>query len=526
MATLLSKNKFTQNWGSSTTWLQFLMIVLLLLGIFFRFVNLDRKVYWHDETYTSIWISGYRPQEIIDQVFNGQVISSKDLQKYQYPNPETSLIDTLRNVATEDPQHPPLYYLITRLWVQGFGNSVAVTRSVSAVISLLALPCIYWLCLELFESPLVGWIAIALISVSPFHILYAQEAREYSLWMMTILLSSAALLQAMRLKTKLSWGIYAVTLALGLYTYLFSILIAIGQGIYVVITQRFRFNKTIAAYLLASIAGFLTFIPWLNNLHEVNAAGWTAQKMALSTLVKIWAANLSRIFFDLNLDANDSLIYTIPPILILLILVGYSLYFLPRKTPERVWLFILTLVGVTAIALILPDLILGGRRSSVSRYLIPCYLGIQLAVAYLLATHIFSARSLQRKFWQVIMAVLISAGVVSCAVSSQADTWWIKKNSHNNPQAARIINQATQPLLVSSNYRFNLGEILSLSHLLTPKVRLQLVNESNIPKIPDGFSDVFIFNPSTSRRWQLEKAENSKLEEVSPSKLRLWKLKK
>jgi hypothetical protein len=52
------------------------------------------------------------------------------------------------------------------------------------------------------------------------------------------------------------------------------------------------------------------------------------------------------------------------------------------------------------------------------------------------------------------------------------------------------------------------------------------VNESNIPKIPDGFSDVFIFNPSKSWRRQLEKAENYKIEEVSPSKLRLWKLKK
>lgn len=215
----LMKNKLTQNWDSSTTWLRFFIIVLLLLGIFFRFVNLDRKVYWHDETFTSIWISGYRPQEIIDQAFNGQVIDSKDLQKYQYPNPERTLIDTLKNLATEDPQHPPLYYLITRLWVQGFGNSVAVTRSVSAVISLLAFPCIYWLCLELFESPLVGWIAIALISVSPFHILYAQEAREYSLWIVTILLSCAALLRAIRLKTKLSWVIYAVTLVLGLYTF-------------------------------------------------------------------------------------------------------------------------------------------------------------------------------------------------------------------------------------------------------------------------------------------------------------------
>lgn len=124
------------------------------------------------------------------------------------------------------------------------------------------------------------------------------------------------------------------------------------------------------------------------------------------------------------------------------------------------------------------------------------------------------------------MAVLIWAGVLSCAVSSQADTWWIKKNSHNNPQVARIINQTTQPLLVSSTYRANLGEILSLSHLLTPKVRFQLVVEPNIPKIPNGFSDVFVFNPSKLWGRKLEKAEHSKLEAVSPEKLRLWKLKK
>jgi hypothetical protein len=36
--------------------------------------------------------------------------------------------------------------------VQLFGDSIAVTRSLSAVFSVLALPCMYWLSLELFES--------------------------------------------------------------------------------------------------------------------------------------------------------------------------------------------------------------------------------------------------------------------------------------------------------------------------------------------------------------------------------------
>jgi len=42
------------------------------------------------------------------------------------------------------------------------------------------------------------------------------------------------------------------------------------------------------------------------------------------------------------------------------------------------------------LALVIPDLVLGGMRSIQARYLMPCYLGIPLAVAYLLATQITS----------------------------------------------------------------------------------------------------------------------------------------
>lgn len=169
---------------------------------------------------------------------------------------------------------------MTRFWVQWFANSVAVTRSLAALFSLLALPCIYWLCLELFNSSLVGWVAVALLAVTPFHVLYAQEAREYSLWTLTILLSSATLLRAMRLKTKLSWGMYAVTVALGLYTFVFSGLVSIAHGVYVIATENFRLTKRVIAYLLASLVEILAFTPWvvviLSQSTQINkTTGWT-----------------------------------------------------------------------------------------------------------------------------------------------------------------------------------------------------------------------------------------------------------
>jgi uncharacterized membrane protein len=76
------------NWKLPATALRFLIIVLLIMGVFFRVVNLDKKVYWYDEAFTSIRISGYTEAEIVQQFADGREISVAALQKYQQPNPE------------------------------------------------------------------------------------------------------------------------------------------------------------------------------------------------------------------------------------------------------------------------------------------------------------------------------------------------------------------------------------------------------------------------------------------------------
>ncbi|NDJ21352.1 hypothetical protein GS682_06800 [Nostoc sp. B(2019)] len=524
-------------------WLKFLVIVLLLLGVFFRFVNLDRKIYWFDETFTSLRISGYTQQEAVRQVCDGNEIGLADLQKYQLPTLGRTSIDTIKSLAVEDAQHPPLYFLMARFWVQWFGSSVVVTRSLSALISLLAFPCIYWLCLELFKSSLMGWVAIALLAVLPFHVLYAQEARQYSLWTVTILLSSATLLRAMRLKTKFSWGIYAATVALGLYTFLFSGFVAIAHGIYVVATESFRLSKTVTAYLLASLIGLLAFMPWLLvviiQLAQVQkTTNWTSDtKISLLELIAAWAINISYFFVDFNYDFDRTFDNTILEYMqlclipFILVLVGYSIYFLYRKASKRVWLFVSILIVIPALPLVIPDLIWGGIRSIQPRYLIPSYLGIQLAVSYLLTTQITSTfvNIWQQKLWQFIKVALISVGILSCAISSQADTWRNKYLNIYTPQVVQIINKATHPLLITSCQLNGIGDELSLSHLLAPKVRLQLVNELNVPQISNSFSDVFLYLPNHNLplellREKLEKGQKYKIEDIYPDKLQLWKI--
>ncbi|OUL26758.1 hypothetical protein BV375_20835 [Nostoc sp. 106C] len=508
------------SWFQPFDWLKFLLIILIVLGVFFRFINIDKKIYWRDEALTSLQISGYTQTEILQEAFNGSIITVADLQKYQQIKPNSSVIDTVKSLAIETPEHPPLYYMMSRLWVQCFGSSIAATRSLSVLLSLFVFPAIYWLCLELFESPLVGWIAMAIVAVSPFHVLYAQEAREYSFWTVTILLSSAALLRAMRLKTKQSWGVYALNLALGFYSYLFFAFVAVSHGIYTIITERFKLTKTLVAYLIAAASGFLLFAPWavvvITNLEQLKKSmSWISYRFTFIELATRWIFNINRIFVDWNygLSFNSPIPYLV--IIAILILAVYSLYFVWRNTSERQWLFIFTLIGITALALVLPDLISGGQRSRVLRYIIPCYLGVQLAVAYLFATQItsISLKKWQHKSWQVIMVILLTSGVASCVISSKAAVWW-NKLGIDNTQLTMIVNKASNPLVISDTSLPS--DILSFSYGLNKDVHIQLVTQPDLLKIADSSDDIFLYNPSKALKTQVEKENKYKVKRLQP----------
>ena len=562
--------KLIPPWKLLRTGLQYFLIVVLLLGIFFRFVNLDQKVYWGDETISSARIAGYSADEIFQSLYTGREVNVKEIQKYQSVNPDKDVTDTLKVLAQEAPNHPPLYYIIARFWEQWFGTSVGVKRTLPAVISLLAFPSLYWLCLELFESSLTGWVALAVVAVSPIHLLYAQEVREYSLWSVTVLLSSASLLWAMRVQTKASWRIYALSLAIALYSHLFSGLVLLGQAIYVFVIERMHWSKRLKNYFFAVSAGLLLFVPWLivfiaNEKLASQKWAWVIKDLPPLNFYQRWMTNLIHGFFDVSFIYEDPFdiqfslqeptTYLIVPTLLL---VGYSIYFIVQKTPARVWLFILLLMASTALPMVLPDLISGGKRSTIPRYQLPCYIGIQLAVAYLLSTKLsaINASIWQQKLWRLITVAIISCGVLSCVVIAQADTWWSKYTNYYNSQVARIINQSPSPLLLSDS---DYDRILSLSHQLDSKVRLQLVAsprldpkirqrltenpqtvveipQEKLPEISENFSDVFLIElvpPPSFLHSSLKKHKNFNFElvyvqEIGFNKLKtlLWKLAK
>lgn len=518
--------------------LRILLIILLIMGVFFRFVNLEGKSYWIDEVFTSLRISGYTQAEVIQEVSQGQVISLDELQKYQRPNPEKGVSGTIQGLALEEPQIPPLFFVMARFWTEIFGHSPAITRGFSSLISLLAFPAVYWLCNELFVLPLTGWMAMALIAVSPFQILYAREARNYSLWAVIILLSSWSLLRAIRINKKSNWAIYATTVAVGFYAHLFFALVAIGHGIYILALQN-RWTKNVTAYLLASLLGVLAFAPWIWIVINYSASvtkttGWQSQRKSLLSLIITWIGNISRAFLDLGVNSSIPLSYQITlgvVILFIVYLVAYSLYFLVKTTPKNIWLFVITLIATPALALILPDLLFGGYRSAMSRYLMSCQLGILIAVAYLLANKISSdlLPRYKKKLWQICGVILITSAVLSGIVGSQAETWWNMAYGYQFAPVAKIINQATRPLVISEISGNNLGNLLALSYSLKPEVRFQFFPETKpFPQIASDFSERFIYGDSDKSFQQLAEAQNLKRVPIyqaqQDQKTWLWKL--
>jgi uncharacterized membrane protein len=490
----------------SRRWIAGAIGLALAWGIFFRFYHLDRKVFWGDEVFTAMRASGYSAAEVIERTYTGEILDLADLQQYQRPI-DRSWQQTW-DALIGSPEQAPLYYLLARGWMLMFGEDVAgvapadltrsisTWRSLSAVISLLLFPCVYWLCCELFASTATAWIAIALIALSPFYVLFAQEARLYSLWTVSIALSSAALLRARHQQR--GWWLYALTLALSLYTFLFSGLVAIGHGIYIFALSGWRWSKTITAYLGATFLGLLLFSPWLVVI--LTHSGQLSRNVAhldqdQPNLSALWLLNLSRIFFDFNHGASwiNPLTYAAAALSI------YALYWLNRDRAKRVWLFIFALIGVTGTVLILADLVLGGQRSAVARYPIACYLGIQLAVARLFADQIFE-KPLRRK-WAIAFAAVLLVGLLSCGVSSQMQLWWNKGlfKTRNNPEIAAVINQSPAPLVISDAA---IERVLSLSYLLQPQTKFQLVT-MKLPAAPPRDRQIFLYQPSLRLRRQM-----------------------
>jgi uncharacterized membrane protein len=475
--------------------------IAVVCGLFFRFSHLERKYYYDDEVVSSLRESGHTIADF-GALFDGRVRTSAEVALL-LADRSTKPSSTIASLAAEDSQHPPLFYLMNRYWTQIFGDDQANRRSLAAVFGSLAILAVFWLGLSLFKDAAFAAISAGFIALSPFEILYSQQNREYSAWLFFLALSGALLLRALRKPTWGAWITYCGTIVLSLYTAVFLFLFdVVAFAVYTMIAERMP-NRM--RFLVATAVALAAYLPWLLALHQGSqevrgAAGQTLQAVSPKIYLFKWMFNTGAVFFDMEFN-RTSLVWILG---VVLIVVVASFIVLAKTADWRATLFISALAFGPA-AIVVLDVVYKASRGTVPRYLLPVWLGCDLAVAYLIGWLIFSQR---RPAWRIAGAAMLigffAGGLASAYNDSLAKATWVGAHMSMIGHFAAVINATRDPLVVYVHDGKHLDiSALGLTTVLHPDVRMQFFSSLDSTKIRQP--DFFLFNATDATEAEIER---------------------
>jgi uncharacterized membrane protein len=154
--------------------------------------------------------------------------------------------------------HPPLWYLVLKLWVQVFSPTILASRAESAVFMFAALVVWYHFVRTRFSRPL-ALLTLALTATNPMLLHYAVEGRMYALGVLLVALTSVFVTSTARWR----WFAYWPCAVAMLYVHYFLAFPLAAQFVYLLMTRREQARSVawIAAYGASIIAAFGVWIP-------------------------------------------------------------------------------------------------------------------------------------------------------------------------------------------------------------------------------------------------------------------------
>src|SRR4051812_16452495 len=170
---------------------------------------------------------------------------------------------------------PPLYYMLLGIWTRLVGDGPAETQGLSVAISLLAVPGGLWAGWTLFGRR-AGYICAALFAFNGFLTAYAQETRMYALMITLSLLVTAAYLHVFVYGRRRYLPVFAVFVALMLYTHNWGMFVTAGLLIGLVpIWLWTEERRTLVRNAVLGFGGaLLLYLPWIPTLvHQVLHTG-------------------------------------------------------------------------------------------------------------------------------------------------------------------------------------------------------------------------------------------------------------
>ena len=487
--------------ASLPRWLTWLAIGAIVLGCSVRFVGGGLKNYSADEEATSLRTSGVVESDY-EAAVRGRVVTARTIQHFQGADaaPVGGIVHAL---AVDDPQHPPVYYLVEAVVGRLVGHSIAGRRLLGEIIGVLAIFAFYGLCREL-DGGGRAWplVATAFAATSPIGILYAQQAREYTLWGLLFVVSTLLLLRVARRGDAGLWFAYGVSIVVGLYSFLFFAFAIAVHGVVLVAVRASRAN--VLRYLATVAVAFAAFLPWLVNLVERSStvkATTVWYEVPLPAAVYAFKSlfNLGAVFFDAEYAYAPLVVVLLP----IAVLEAAAVVAVLRSRNRALAAFVSASIAFSIVPVVLPDLLLHQSRGTAARYFFPLAFVIEIAVAYALVRGFASVRPALRVSSALCIVAVLALGGVSWAAQSRAESWWPASDGAPVPEIARIVDERSQSAIVTSDLLF----ALLISNYVTPDRRFYLTDAADpslLRDIPTTPSPLF-FDPLPNERARVER---------------------
>ena len=455
--------------------------------------------------------------------YDGRLLRVRDLRAAT----ARSAAAVVRSVAVDEPQSGAGYFLAAFGWARALGDDLATLRALSAVASTLAVLLVHRLARALGGSADVALAAAALVALSPLQLRYAQEARPYALWAALLVAAALALIRARTRGTVPAALAWAAALAAALWVQPLTLLalpafaaLGLGAG------SRSPAAATSARLGVATVAALASWLVWAavclhGRVAIVNRTAWTSAPTGFLALVHGWIGAATAIFFrpwgeggllpaGMPWSAAVGTFWTSGIAAVVVVALGLRAVGTDADAPGRRFVRVLTLAPWAVLAA--TDVAFGGRRSTVTRYLVPAWIGAALATACLTATSRRGAAAL------VLLLTLATATAVRTRF---VDVWWDTDppRLRTIAAAARAIAATDGAVVVTDAEPVPLYELV---HRLPESTLLRL--GAGAPRAVDDWDRVLLYDPS-------ERLRAATLAAVGPSRtlvgtpgLPLWRV--
>ena len=472
------------------------LILSVLLGTFVRIHDISSRTLFSDESFSILRITSHTEADL-RKLVDDRVHPVATIAAFQRIDAKTSPAATLASIGTEEPQRGPLYYGAANLWLAVGGTSIAGFRSLAVIFGILAIGAAYLFGLIAFRDRLGGAILASLVALSPFHIAYAEQVREYGLFTLAIFSSAAALLAAMRGHGRGLWVVFAAACGLGLLaTPLFALVVVsyIGYAAYAYLARTLD-RRDVVWFAAALVVAAVAVSPWYFYVARVS------QKIADQTA---WGATvypplfyLAKIAFEIGavfFDAEFASLTYAPAVVVVMLAVTYLFYRCARTNADAFG-FTLALAVPTALVLLANDVRSSAHFATIGRYATPVWIALEIAVAAGAVAGL-RARGRTRLSSSIAMAILVIGGSFCALTNFQHRSWWDNNDNVPLQEVAVVVNAHPSAIVVAAQIPL----ALVLVHYLNDNERFQLYSEAEVPHLASSGRPNMLLAPDPPAR--------------------------